>query len=149
MAPMRFALQRPDEFDLVVSIDVLEHVRDRALVLRALVRSLKPRGVASFHLPTVRERRVALNGRLTAFQAWIDDEHIAGEQSAQAFSETAGRADEARPELALRDLATRLRGRGLSRRSSPGRPRSRRPSCCWRWGRPARRWRPGTGRCLR
>lgn len=47
----------PDEsFDLVVTLDVMEHVNQPAEVLREIARTLKPGGVYLFTVPTYKER---------------------------------------------------------------------------------------------
>lgn len=61
------ALERREAFDLVVSIDVLEHIPEQRTALRNLALTLRPNGVALFHIPTVRATPVPLAGLLTEF----------------------------------------------------------------------------------
>jgi len=75
----------PARFDLVVSIDVLEHIRQQQEALASLSRALRPGGYAFFHLPTVRERPVPLSRWLTGFHAWAEKEHTAKEATADEF----------------------------------------------------------------
>ncbi len=76
------------QFDLVISIDVLEHIVRQREALGALFTALKPGGLVFFHLPTVRERPVPFSGRLTGFHAWAAKEHIAEERTAEEFIST-------------------------------------------------------------
>jgi SAM-dependent methyltransferase len=71
--------------DLVVSVDVLEHIVNQGLALRRLRDALRPGGVAVLHVPTRRERPVPFTDRLQAFHAWAEDEHVAEEATAAEF----------------------------------------------------------------
>ena len=75
-----------DQFDLVVSIDVLEHIREQEAALAGLTRALRPGGVAFYHIPTVRERPVPFSKHLGAFHDWAVDEHVAEEHTAPSFT---------------------------------------------------------------
>jgi cyclopropane fatty-acyl-phospholipid synthase-like methyltransferase len=74
-------------FDIVISIDVLEHIPKQTEVLARLSSALRPGGFAFFHLPTVRERPVPLSRWLTGFHAWAEKEHIAEDRTAGEFIE--------------------------------------------------------------
>ena len=83
-------IDRTENFDLVVSIDVLEHISNQADALAALARALEPGGVAFYHIPTVRERPVPFSGRLDDFHAWAAEEHIADDHTAESFIDAVG-----------------------------------------------------------
>lgn len=72
-------------FDLIVSIDVLEHIREQEAALDGLARALRPGGIAFYHIPTVRERPVPFSARLGGFHAWAEVEHIAEDQTWDSF----------------------------------------------------------------
>jgi SAM-dependent methyltransferase len=71
--------------DLVVSVDVLEHIVEQGLALRRLRAALRPGGFAVLHVPTRRERPVPFSKRLQAFHAWAEDEHVAEEATSVEF----------------------------------------------------------------
>ena len=81
-----------DEFDLIVSIDVLEHIVNQNGALTALGRALRPRGVAYYHIPTVREKPVPFSGRLADFHAWAEEEHVAEDHTHTSFVTTVRRS---------------------------------------------------------
>jgi ubiquinone/menaquinone biosynthesis C-methylase UbiE len=85
-------LEEVAEFDLVVSVDVLEHIRDQPAALARLARALRPGGAAFYHIPTVRPRPVPLAGRLAAFHAWGEEEHVARESTADEFADAVRRS---------------------------------------------------------
>ena len=62
-------------FDLIVSIDVLEHIEDRPAALKNLARALNPGRRAFFHIPTVRVRPTPLSAHLHGFHEWTAHEH--------------------------------------------------------------------------
>lgn len=80
---IRFATK----FDLIISIDVLEHIPQQEQALRNLVDHLTPEGRVFYHIPTVRERPVPFSRALAGFQRWAEKEHIAEERSAAEFLE--------------------------------------------------------------
>lgn len=82
LAQMTFA----DRFDLVVSIDVLEHIPAQRAALENLRNALRPGGRAFFHIPTMREHPVPLSRHLRDFHAWAEGEHIARELTADEFT---------------------------------------------------------------
>lgn len=74
-----------DAFDLIVCIDVLEHIPGQQRALENLARALTPGGLAYFHLPTVRPRPIPFSRWLGEFHAWAEKEHIADELTAAQF----------------------------------------------------------------
>lgn len=74
-------------FDLVVSIDVLEHIVNQTGALANLSRALRPGGMAFFHIPTIRERPVPFSRWLTGFREWAAREHVADERTWEEFVE--------------------------------------------------------------
>jgi ubiquinone/menaquinone biosynthesis C-methylase UbiE len=62
-------------FDLIVSIDVLEHIEDRRAALSNLHKALRPDGWAFFHIPTVRVVPTPLSNWLKGFHLWAEREH--------------------------------------------------------------------------
>jgi SAM-dependent methyltransferase len=81
------AAKFPHHFDLVISIDVLEHIPRQTEAIANLSFALAPGGAAFFHIPTVRERPVPFSRWLTGFHAWAEKEHIADERTADEFVE--------------------------------------------------------------
>jgi trans-aconitate methyltransferase len=75
----------PGRFDLICSIDVLEHIPEQSRAIENLVEALRPSGIMFCHLPTIRERPVPLHRWLKEFHAWAEQEHIADERTAQEF----------------------------------------------------------------
>jgi SAM-dependent methyltransferase len=75
----------PTKFDLIVSIDVLEHVPDQEQALRNLADQLTADGRVFYHIPTNRERPVPFSRALAGFHQWAEREHIAEERSAPEF----------------------------------------------------------------
>jgi ubiquinone/menaquinone biosynthesis C-methylase UbiE len=76
----------PEQFDLVISIDVLEHIVEQETALRTLRSALRPGGTAFLHIPTVRERPVPFSRWLTGFHEWAAEEHLAKERTADEFA---------------------------------------------------------------
>ncbi len=72
-------------FDVIVSIDVLEHLMEQRRALWHLHAALAPRGVAFFHIPTVRPRPVPFSRCLGEFHAWAEEEHVADEVTEDQF----------------------------------------------------------------
>lgn len=79
------------KFDLIVSIDVLEHIPQQEAALRNLADQLTADGRVFYHVPTVRERPVPFSRVLAGFHEWAEKEHIAEERSAAEFLEVMGR----------------------------------------------------------
>ena len=78
-------LTRTESFDLVLSIDVLEHIPEQASAVRHLGHALRKGGWFFFHVPTVRPRPVPLDRWLGGFHEWAEREHLADERSADEF----------------------------------------------------------------
>jgi SAM-dependent methyltransferase len=78
-------LHRNDEFDLVVSIDVLEHIPQQIEAVRQLRNALTPQGWFFFHLPTVRQRPVPFDRWLGSFHEWAAEEHLAEDRTVDEF----------------------------------------------------------------
>lgn len=74
-----------DSFDLIVSIDVLEHIPAQQAALANLYGALRTGGRAFFHIPTVREEPVPFSRHLAAFHEWAEHEHTARELTADEF----------------------------------------------------------------
>ena len=72
-------------FDLIISIDVLEHIERQEEALRNLLDQLSPKGRAFYHIPTVRERPVPFSRALAGFHDWAAEEHVAEDRSAAQF----------------------------------------------------------------
>jgi 2-polyprenyl-3-methyl-5-hydroxy-6-metoxy-1,4-benzoquinol methylase len=70
-------------FDLIVSVDVLEHIAEQDEVLARLYRALRPGGIAFLHVPTIRHKPVPLSRFLTHFHKWAESEHVAEPRSAE------------------------------------------------------------------
>jgi len=83
-------LERFDEreaFDLVVSIDVLEHIAGQAQAMANLAAALRPGGLALFHIPCERPRPAPFSRFLQDFHEWGEREHVADELSAEVFAQ--------------------------------------------------------------
>jgi 2-polyprenyl-3-methyl-5-hydroxy-6-metoxy-1,4-benzoquinol methylase len=78
---------RSQPFDLIVSIDVLEHLDDGPGVIRTLADMLAPGGVLFIHIPTVRPKPVPFSRYLTDFAAWVEREHVGRELTAEEVRE--------------------------------------------------------------
>lgn len=73
------------EYDLIVSVDVLEHIGEQGKALGALFDALRPGGYAFLHVPVARPKPVLLSRYLTDFHAWAEREHIAEELTRDGF----------------------------------------------------------------
>lgn len=80
-------LDRRETFDLVVSIDVLEHIPDQGAAIRSLACSLTEDGAAIIHVPTARPRPVPFARWLGDFLAWAREEHLAEDATPEQFLE--------------------------------------------------------------
>lgn len=74
-----------ESFDLIVCIDVLEHIREQRAALANLAAALAPGGTAFLHLPTRRPRPVPFSRFLSEFHSWAEEEHVAEELTATQF----------------------------------------------------------------
>jgi SAM-dependent methyltransferase len=74
-----------EPFDLVISIDVLEHIVEQEAAIRNLRQHLAPGGKYFFHVPTVRERPVLFSAHLQSLHAWAEGEHLAEERWPEEF----------------------------------------------------------------
>jgi SAM-dependent methyltransferase len=75
-----------EPFDLIVSIDVLEHIVEQKAAIHNLKNNLAPDGRFFFHIPTVREKPVLFSGMLASFHEWAEHEHIAEDRRAEEFT---------------------------------------------------------------
>ena len=73
------------EFDLVISIDVLEHIVEQRAALRSLHSALRSGGRFFIHIPTVRHRPVPFSRWLKGFHEWAEKEHVAKDVTAEEF----------------------------------------------------------------
>ena len=74
-----------ERFDLVVSIDVLEHIPAQRTAIENLRDAMQVGGQAFFHIPTARERPVPFSDHLKAFHEWALHEHTAQDLTADEF----------------------------------------------------------------
>jgi SAM-dependent methyltransferase len=74
-----------EAFDLVVSVDVLEHIVEQERAVGALRDALTPGGRFFFHIPTKRPKPVPFDRYLGAFHAWAAGEHVAEDRTAEEF----------------------------------------------------------------
>lgn len=82
-----------EPFDLLVSIDVLEHIVEQEKAIRNLRENLAPEGKFFFHIPTIREEPVVFSGMLDSFHKWAEHEHVAEDRSAEEFTAIVAAAD--------------------------------------------------------
>lgn len=107
-------LRTVDTYDLIVCIDVLEHIPAQGQAAANLVRALRPDGVLFAHIPTVREVPVPLSRFLEDFHEWAEEEHTAVPltfgRAAALFDDAGGEVLEARPTFGYwtGELATSL-----------------------------------------
>ena len=80
------------QFDVLVSIDVLEHIVEQDVAIANLAAALRDGGIVFLHMPTVRERPVPLSRWLSEFHAWGEREHVAQERTSDAFGSAIKRA---------------------------------------------------------
>lgn len=69
-------LTESDKYDLIVCIDVLEHIKDVETAVRSLKTALAPRGYLYIHMPARRYRPVPFSRFLSSFHRWAEREHI-------------------------------------------------------------------------
>lgn len=75
-------LNYSENFDLVISIDVLEHIDQQDRAFAALATALQPGGHAFYHIPTIRQKPVPFSRYLGGFHTWAQEEHVADDLSA-------------------------------------------------------------------
>lgn len=103
-----------ERFDLMTSIDVLEHIPEQRRAIENLAGHLAADGMAFLHVPTIRPVPVPFSSWLTDFHEWAEDEHIAEEVTVGSFVESIRAAgltiEEARPTFSYwaGELATSL-----------------------------------------
>mgnify|MGYP001612014669 CR=1 FL=1 len=66
------------QFDLVVSVDVLEYIADKKIAMELLFQAMKPKAMVFFHIPTIRERPAP-------FSRWSAKENPIKKLSADEF----------------------------------------------------------------
>jgi SAM-dependent methyltransferase len=81
-----------ETFDLIVSIDVLEHLHRQQRALELLRAALTPIGVAYFHVPTERPRPVPFSRHIQQFHDWAEEEHVADDLTVEEFEAACTRA---------------------------------------------------------
>lgn len=75
-----------DAFDLIWSIDVLEHVPENVVALRCLVDALAPGGFLYLHVPYDRpDKRILPNRLFRRFEEWAEEEHVGLQRSLEAW----------------------------------------------------------------
>jgi len=79
-----------EAFDLIVSIDVLEHIPHQENALANLCGALVPGGIVFLHVPTIREHPVPFHNWLQPFREWAEREHIAQERTASELAAMVG-----------------------------------------------------------
>lgn len=79
-------------FDLIISIDVLEHITQQEQALLNLAGHLTPNGRVFYHIPTARDKPVPLSRALRGFHRWAEEEHVAEDRTAVGFVNTMVRA---------------------------------------------------------
>ena len=80
----------PNPFDLILAIDVLEHIESQDEALSRLHSALRPGGIDFFHMPTVRFTPVPLSRFLSGFHQWAETEHVAPPRTAEEVVESMG-----------------------------------------------------------
>ena len=73
------------KFDLIVSIDVLEHIKEQEEAVRNLGNLLRLQGRFFFHIPCARPKPVVFAGRLNKFGEWAEVEHVAEDRTPDEF----------------------------------------------------------------
>lgn len=78
-------IEQTSAFDLIICIDVLEHIPNQTEAFHRLASALKQDGYAFYHIPTRREKPVPLSWCLNDFLQWAHEEHLAEEHSSEEF----------------------------------------------------------------
>jgi 2-polyprenyl-3-methyl-5-hydroxy-6-metoxy-1,4-benzoquinol methylase len=63
---------KKNNYDLIVNVDVLEHVNDYMFVLKNFYSALRPGGVLYLHTPQINQTRIFKK----YFQNWVHEEHV-------------------------------------------------------------------------
>lgn len=79
-----------EEYDLIISLDVLEHIVNQSSALNRLSNALRPGGWCFYHIPTSRPKPVPFSARLQDFHDWAESEHLAEELTAHEFVRRVG-----------------------------------------------------------
>lgn len=74
-------LDEEDTYDLIVCVDVMEHIVDQDKVLARFYKALRKGGYLFLHIPLKRARDVPLSAHLSKFFAWTEREHVAEEKT--------------------------------------------------------------------
>jgi SAM-dependent methyltransferase len=65
------------EFDMIYSIDVLEHIQNNRFVLSSLAQALKPGGILIILMPSLHDSKLLFGRRFyKSFEDWAASEHI-------------------------------------------------------------------------
>jgi 2-polyprenyl-3-methyl-5-hydroxy-6-metoxy-1,4-benzoquinol methylase len=76
-----------EEFDFIISIDVLEHIHDNPKVMLNFHRALKRGGYLFLHMPDDREQwRIFPERFFQDFNKWADHEHVGEQYSLEELS---------------------------------------------------------------
>lgn len=78
-------LEKMKKFDIILCIDVLEHITEQKKVLHGFYNALKPGGYLFVHMPLEKKKPVILHKYLSDFHQWEKEEHIARPLSADNF----------------------------------------------------------------
>ena len=68
-------LNEKDVYDLIYSIDVLEHIKENIKVISNIYQALKPDGYFYIHMPCRCQRRIMPDRLFTEFETWAKNEH--------------------------------------------------------------------------
>jgi 2-polyprenyl-3-methyl-5-hydroxy-6-metoxy-1,4-benzoquinol methylase len=70
-------LRTADTYDIIYSIDVLEHIPGNCRIIQNFFRALKPGGYLYIHMPNKTDGRYIFPSKFfETFRAWENDEHI-------------------------------------------------------------------------
>ena len=70
-------IEKIKKFDIILCIDVLEHITEQKKVLNSFYNALKPGGYLFVHIPIEKKKPVVLHKYLSNFHQWEKEEHIA------------------------------------------------------------------------
>lgn len=80
-------INETNKYDLIICIDVIEHVVDQEQVLKNFYNALNKGGYLYLHVPLKRIKSVPLNKYLLKFHEWADHEHIGDEKTKEEMLE--------------------------------------------------------------